>query len=171
MAREPDWTDVGAAAELSQHTCRPVKAKNAALAITFKDGEFGAVSHACNHVGGPLGDGHLDGDYVVCPWHHWKFHRVTGVGEPGFEEDCVPAFPVKVEKGRVLVDIANPQSARKSRTSRIRSPAKSSARPARCGWPAYRPRSWMPSIRAFPAPIICLSTRSPPAASSARKHG
>ena len=25
---------------------------------------------------------------------------------PGFEQDCVPAFPVKVENGRVLVDVA-----------------------------------------------------------------
>jgi len=113
MAREPDWTDVGAADEISQHACRPAKAKNAALAITFKDGLFGAVSHACNHVGGPLGEGRLDGDYIICPWHHWKFHRVTGVGEPGFEEDCVPAFPVKIENGRVLVDIANPSKRKK----------------------------------------------------------
>jgi multimeric flavodoxin WrbA/nitrite reductase/ring-hydroxylating ferredoxin subunit len=108
MAREPDWIDVGASEELSKHTCRPVKLKSTPIALSFKDGKFGAVSHACNHVGGPLGEGHLDGDYIVCPWHNWKFHRVTGKGEPGYEEDCVPSFPVKVEKGRVLVDVANP---------------------------------------------------------------
>ena len=105
MAREPDWIDVGAAEELSKHSCRPVKLKNTPIALTFKDGKFGAVSHACNHVGGPLGEGHLEGDYIICPWHNWKFHRVTGKGEPGYEEDCVPSFPVKVEKGRVLVDV------------------------------------------------------------------
>jgi multimeric flavodoxin WrbA len=52
-----------------------------------------------------LGDGTLDGDYVTCPWHYWKFHRVTGEGEPGFEEDRVPAYPVRVENGRVLVNL------------------------------------------------------------------
>jgi multimeric flavodoxin WrbA len=57
-------------------------------------------------VGGPLGEGRLDGDYIICPWHGWKFHRASGRGEPGFEEDCVPAYPVKVENGRVLVDLA-----------------------------------------------------------------
>ena len=66
------------------------------------------MSNACNHVGGPLGDGRLDGDYITCPWHGWKFHRATGKGEPGFEEDAVPAFPVKVENGRVLVNIGAP---------------------------------------------------------------
>jgi multimeric flavodoxin WrbA len=59
-------------------------------------------------VGGPLGEGRLDGDYIVCPWHGWKFHRATGVGEPGFEADRVPAFPIKVEGGRLLVDVAAP---------------------------------------------------------------
>ena len=108
MAREPDWIDAGAADELSKQVNRLIRLKSTAVALSYKDGTFGAVSNACNHVGGPLGEGRLDGDYIVCPWHYWKFHHVTGVGEPGFEEDCVPAFPVKVENGRVLVDIANP---------------------------------------------------------------
>lgn len=108
MAREPDWIDVGIVEELAKLSCRPVKLKTISAALTCKDGKFGAVSHVCNHVGGPLGEGRLDGDYIVCPWHNWKFHRVTGKGEPGYEEDCVPAFPVKIENGHVLVDIANP---------------------------------------------------------------
>ena len=97
MARDPDWIDAGAAAELSKQLMQPIKLKNANVALSFKDGKFGAISNVCNHVGGPLGEGRLDGDYIVCPWHQWKFHRVTGSGEPGFEEDCVPSFPVKVE--------------------------------------------------------------------------
>jgi multimeric flavodoxin WrbA len=67
------------------------------------DGNFGVVHNACNHAGGPLGQGTLDGDYIVCPWHNWKFHRVTGEGEPGFEADCIPRFDFKVEGGRLLV--------------------------------------------------------------------
>jgi multimeric flavodoxin WrbA/nitrite reductase/ring-hydroxylating ferredoxin subunit len=113
MAREPDWIDAGAADALSKQVLQPIRLKSAAIALSFKDGQFGAVSNGCNHVGGPLGEGRLDGDYIVCPWHYWKFHRVNGVGEPGFEEDCVPSFPVKVENGRVLVDIANPTRRRK----------------------------------------------------------
>lgn len=76
------------------------------IALSYAAGEFGAISNACNHVGGPLGEGRLDGDYVVCPWHQWKFHRVTGVGEPGFEDDRVPSYPVRIEQGRVLVDLS-----------------------------------------------------------------
>src|SRR5205085_4470080 len=59
----------------------------------------------CNHVGGPLGEGHLDGDYVVCPWHHWKFHSRTGEGEPGFEKDCVPSYELREEGGRLWINL------------------------------------------------------------------
>ena len=102
-----NWVDVGAADELKTTPLRRISVQNRDIALSFRDETFGALSNACNHVGGPLGEGRLDGDYVTCPWHQWKFHRATGKGEPGFEEDAVPAYPVKVENGRVLVDLAN----------------------------------------------------------------
>ena len=102
-----NWVDVGAAADLSTTPLRRISVQNRDIALSFRDEKFGALANACNHVGGPLGEGRLDGDYITCPWHHWKFHRATGMGEPGFEEDRVPAYPVKVENGRVLVDLAN----------------------------------------------------------------
>jgi nitrite reductase/ring-hydroxylating ferredoxin subunit/multimeric flavodoxin WrbA len=105
MSQE-DWIDLGAADRLSEQPVRRIAASGRELALSFKDGRFGAVSNACNHVGGPLGEGRLDGEYIVCPWHNWKFHRCTGQGEPGFEADAVPAYPVKVENGRLLIDIA-----------------------------------------------------------------
>jgi nitrite reductase/ring-hydroxylating ferredoxin subunit/multimeric flavodoxin WrbA len=102
-----NWVDVGAADELKTTPLQRISVQNRDLALSFRDETFGALSNACNHVGGPLGEGRLDGDYVTCPWHQWKFHRASGKGEPGFEEDAVPAYPVKVENGRVLVDLAN----------------------------------------------------------------
>jgi nitrite reductase/ring-hydroxylating ferredoxin subunit/multimeric flavodoxin WrbA len=107
IAMPENWVDVGAADELKNTPLRPISVQNRDIALSFRDEKFGALSNACNHVGGPLGEGRLDGDYVTCPWHQWKFHRATGKGEPGFEEDAVPAYPVKVENGRVLVDVAN----------------------------------------------------------------
>jgi nitrite reductase/ring-hydroxylating ferredoxin subunit len=108
MIDKEDWVDIGGAEELARTPLKSSKVRTIAIAISFKEGQFGAVSNVCNHVGGPLGEGRLDGDYIACPWHGWKFHRRTGVGEPGFEEDRVPAFPVKVESGRVLVNVAAP---------------------------------------------------------------
>ena len=99
------WQDVGPVEELSRAPLRQFRFGRTAIALSCVDGAFGAISGVCNHTGGPLGDGQLEGDLVVCPWHHWKFDRRTGVGEPGFEEDRVPSHEVRVEGGRVLVNL------------------------------------------------------------------
>src|SRR6478609_1797101 len=114
MAGNENWVDLGAADELARTPLRSCKVNNIDIALSFRDGTWGALSNACNHVGGPLGDGRLDQDYIICPWHGWKFQRCTGFGEPGFEADRVPAFPVRVEGGRVQVNIAAPTRRQKS---------------------------------------------------------
>lgn len=100
-----DWTDVGAAEELKKMALRPLVVASTKVALSYESGQFGAVSNVCNHEGGPLGEGRLDGAYIVCPWHYWKFHCRTGLGEPGFEADRVPSYPVKEENGRVFVNL------------------------------------------------------------------
>lgn len=99
------WHDLGPVAEFGSQPLRQVTVGRTRLAISCRDGEWGAVSGVCNHAGGPLGEGTLDGDYIVCPWHFWKFHRATGEGEPGYEEDKVPRHEVKVEDGHLWVNL------------------------------------------------------------------
>jgi nitrite reductase/ring-hydroxylating ferredoxin subunit/multimeric flavodoxin WrbA len=98
-----DWVDVGAADELRQQPLQQVMLGSTRVALSYRDGVFGALSGVCNHAGGPLGKGTLEGDYVVCPWHQWRFHRIEGHGERGFEEDVVPAYEVREREGRVEV--------------------------------------------------------------------
>lgn len=101
----PEWLDLGPAEELSKKPLQTVISGRNRFAVSFANGTFGVISGICNHAGGPLGDGRLDGDYVVCPWHNWKFHARTGEGEPGFEEDRVPRYESRVENGRLMVDV------------------------------------------------------------------
>jgi nitrite reductase/ring-hydroxylating ferredoxin subunit/multimeric flavodoxin WrbA len=104
---ENQWTDVGAVDELKRTPLQEMHCGKTRIALTCKDGTFSAVSGVCNHVGGPLGKGRLDGDYIVCPWHYWKFHRETGQGEPGYEQDQVPAYAVTIENGRLYIDLSS----------------------------------------------------------------
>ena len=155
------WYDLGSVEDLAKHPLRQLTAGRVRIALSHKDGVFGAISGVCNHVGGPLGDGHLDGDYVVCPWHHWKFHCRTGAGEPGFEDDRVPSYALRTEGGRLFVNLEPatraPQAAA---TRRIRSPARSSARRGRSACSASRPRSWTAPTRATRPPTRFSSRRS-----------
>jgi nitrite reductase/ring-hydroxylating ferredoxin subunit/multimeric flavodoxin WrbA len=102
---EPSWHDLGPVEELSRRPLQQMVVGRTRLAVSYVNGTFAIVSGACNHAGGPLGDGRLDGDYIVCPWHNYKFHHVTGEGEPGYESDRVPRYDAKVENGRLLVNL------------------------------------------------------------------
>ncbi len=101
---EPDeWIDVGAAEDFKRSALREARLGDRPVAVSYKDGKFGVISNVCNHVGGPLGKGTVEGEFVVCPWHQYRFHRCTGEGEPGYEADKVPSYGVREENGRLLI--------------------------------------------------------------------
>jgi len=102
-----DWHDLGDFDQLSRKPLQEIVIGKTRLAVSWREGTLAVISGACNHVGGPLGQGTLEGDYVVCPWHQWRFHRATGKGEPGYDEDAVPAFVTKIENGRAYVDLSS----------------------------------------------------------------
>src|SRR5262249_34678366 len=112
---ENTWHDIGEVDALRQKALQPINVGKLKVDRTHRDVPFSVISGVCNQVGGPLGEGRLDGEYVVCPWHNWKFHCRTGQGEPGFEADAVPTHAVKIENGHVFV---NPEPA----TKRTRAP-------------------------------------------------
>ena len=103
MNAPTDWIDVGPAEDFKLAPLREANLGERLVAVSYKDGKFGVISNVCNHVGGPLGKGRLEGEFVVCPWHQYKFQRCTGEGEPGYEADRVPGYGVKEENGRLLV--------------------------------------------------------------------
>src|SRR5688572_4756204 len=111
MNEPGEWIDVGAAEDFKRTQLREAKLGERLVAVSYKDGKFGVISNTCNHVGGPLGKGILEGDMVVCPWHQYRFHRCSGEGEPGYEADKVPSYGVREQNGRLLVS-ARPESKR-----------------------------------------------------------
>ncbi len=68
------------------------------------NGELSALDNVCPHRQGPLGQGWIEGDAVVCPWHSWAFHVKTGLSEYPANER-VGVFPLRVEGEDVLVNL------------------------------------------------------------------
>jgi nitrite reductase/ring-hydroxylating ferredoxin subunit/multimeric flavodoxin WrbA len=99
------WHDLGAVEALRRRPLAQITVAHTRIALSYVEGRFGAVSGTCNHAGGPLGDGTLDGEYIVCPWHHWKFHCRSGLGEPGYEADAVPRYELREENGHLFVNL------------------------------------------------------------------
>jgi len=73
------------------------------VAIFRYDGKISALSNVCQHQNGPLGEGRIVNDCVVCPWHGYEYLPDTGASPPPFTEK-VPTFNVRVVGGRVFVD-------------------------------------------------------------------
>ena len=101
---DKNWHDAGPVDSLKKLAVQEIKIGNTIIALSYSNGEFGAISGICNHVGGPLGQGHIDGEFVVCPWHHYKFNRKSGSGEPGFEEDCVPQYELRIDNNHLFIN-------------------------------------------------------------------
>jgi nitrite reductase/ring-hydroxylating ferredoxin subunit len=67
-------------------------------------GRFHAMSAICPHEDGPLADGWLEGDTVVCPWHGFDFDVATGACHVA-EDLSIGVYPTRVSNGVVEVEL------------------------------------------------------------------
>ncbi len=69
-----------------------------------RTGKFFATDDRCPHKGGPLADGVLVGDQIVCPLHAFRFRGDSGeCDQPGV--CAVQTYPVEVSGNDVVVTI------------------------------------------------------------------
>jgi nitrite reductase/ring-hydroxylating ferredoxin subunit len=67
-------------------------------------GRFHATSSLCPHEDGPLAEGWIEGDAVVCPWHGFDFD--LGTGRCRIDANlALGVYPVRVRDGAVEVDL------------------------------------------------------------------
>jgi nitrite reductase/ring-hydroxylating ferredoxin subunit/uncharacterized membrane protein len=63
--------------------------------------QFYAISATCSHAGGPLDEGHLEGDVVQCPWHGSRFCVRDGRVLTGPATANAPRYDVRIQNGQV----------------------------------------------------------------------
>jgi nitrite reductase/ring-hydroxylating ferredoxin subunit len=67
-------------------------------------GRFYACSPLCPHEDGPLAEGWLEAQSVVCPWHGFDFDLATG--KCLVDADlAISVYPVRVTGDRIEVDL------------------------------------------------------------------
>jgi len=97
------WIRITHAENIPLREGRSVRLGDDEIAIFNLGDRYVAVDNSCPHRGGPLCDGIVSGDTVVCPLHGWKISLDTGdVLKP---DVCVKvgAYPVSVEDGIIRV--------------------------------------------------------------------
>ncbi len=73
------------------------------IAILNAGERYYAVDNLCPHKGGPLAEGIVMSNMVVCPWHRWPFELETG--SCTINGSAVDCFEVKVQEGAILVKL------------------------------------------------------------------
>jgi nitrite reductase (NADH) small subunit len=77
-------------------------AGHAVAVFRSRTGSVFAVANRCPHRGGPLADGMMVGDQVVCPLHAFRFDGSTGACDQA--GTCgVTTYPVEVANGSVRI--------------------------------------------------------------------
>ena len=84
---------------------RPFRVGDRLIAVfRARSGKVFAVDGVCPHRGGPLADGMLAGDQVVCPYHAFRYDGRTG--ECDQAGSCsVATYPIRVTGGKVEVTL------------------------------------------------------------------
>jgi len=100
----PTWHRLGTREELLARVPFSLKLDRQQVALFLHEGRFRAIGNRCNHKGGPLCEGQVRGEFVMCPWHAWEYSVVTGKGPPGYEEESVPVFAVEERADGVYLD-------------------------------------------------------------------
>ncbi len=82
-----------------------VDAGGQSIAIFDLGGNYYAIENTCPHRGGPLAEGEMNGEEVICPWHGARFNIKTGAVLAPPAPQGVKSFPVRVTGEDVEVEI------------------------------------------------------------------
>lgn len=100
----PTLTKVGTVAEIAPGTAKVVDVNGHEIAVYNVDGKFYATSNLCPHQGGPLAEGMMDGQTVICPWHAWVFDVTDGTS-PVNPRVKIPCYAVTVQGDELFISI------------------------------------------------------------------
>ncbi len=117
-----NWIEIGKVSqllsELSQNqNLKEIDIGEKKILLTYIDGEYGAISARCNHMGGPLAKGRIKNGCVECPWHYWHFNHKTGETKNPSQAPlashggALSSYALKIQDGSLFIDI-NSESAR-----------------------------------------------------------
>ena len=96
---------VATTSEFSDGEMKQVSVEGKEILLARVNGNFYAVGATCTHYGAPLVEGVLNGERLVCPWHHACFNITTGDLREPPAFDALPRYNVKIVNEHVVVRV------------------------------------------------------------------
>lgn len=97
-------TKIGTVNDLAPGTAKVVEVNGHEIALYNVDGKFYATSNLCPHQGGPLAEGMMEGNTIICPWHAWVFD-VTDGSSPVNPRLKIPCYAVSVQGQDLYINL------------------------------------------------------------------
>ncbi len=103
------WCDVAGVDEMREGFAKvALLPTGERVAVYLMDGALSAISNACAHQNGPLGEGRVIDCLVTCPWHGFQYDVRSGRSPAPFTEK-VPTYQLRLKGPRIEVHTdANP---------------------------------------------------------------
>lgn len=76
-----------------------------AIVLFNVNGELLATGDLCSHDEGPIGDGELEGDVIICPRHGARFDVHTGKALSLPAVNGIPVYPVQIIDNYIEVGV------------------------------------------------------------------
>jgi nitrite reductase/ring-hydroxylating ferredoxin subunit len=93
----PRSVSLGRVRELASRLPLDVELGGRRLRVVSVDGRLYAHDTRCPHLGGPLGEGAIEGCELVCPWHGYRFDLATGRSSDGRHLRMAPPAVVEID--------------------------------------------------------------------------
>lgn len=98
-----EFTAIADSADVPDNSMTRARTDDADVLLARQNGRVCALSHPCAHMGGPLSEGTLKNDSVVCPWHGSEFRLDDGQVITGPATQNQPCLDVRERGGRIEV--------------------------------------------------------------------
>ncbi len=100
-----NWHHVANTGDIEEEDVMPAKVGELELAIYNVEGDFYATSDICTHGQAQMSEGVVIDDIIECPLHQGRFHIPSGSAKGAPVSEALATYPVKVEDGKVYVDV------------------------------------------------------------------
>jgi 3-phenylpropionate/trans-cinnamate dioxygenase ferredoxin subunit len=100
-----EYVDIATEDQLPEGERLFVEVSGKSIVIFKLAGKYFAIGDVCSHDNGPVGDGEIDENEIICPRHGGRFDITTGKATSLPALVDIPTYPVRVVEGMIQLGI------------------------------------------------------------------
>jgi 3-phenylpropionate/trans-cinnamate dioxygenase ferredoxin subunit len=105
VSGEPRFVRVGHASDVPEGRPEVFEVEDRHIAVYRLTDGFYAIDDICTHDGGPLAEGDVEDDQVICPRHGARFDIRTGAALTLPAVTPVDSYPVRVDGNELYIGL------------------------------------------------------------------